>query len=126
MLRFAVPLLVNKTGCELVLPTSTLPRFSDVALKEISGTGPGDAGVWANPVPDTGTFLDASLPCIEKLILPENFTAAFGVKTTRKDTPWPGDTLTGRVGPEMANCGMLLAACRISTFRLPVLSSVIA
>ena len=126
MLRFAVPLLVNKTDCELELPTSTLPRFSDATLKEISGTGLGGGGVEAKPDPDTGTLLDPSLPCIEKLILPEYLTAAFGVNTTRKDTAWPGATLTGRVGPETANCATLLAACRISMFRLLVLSSVIA
>src|SRR5258705_335895 len=102
IVRFALPAFVSVTPCELLLPTTTLPKSR--LLAQINNGK-----------------LAASLASETE---PVTFPAEVGANTTLKVLFWPGAILSGRVRPDVPNPAPATPALEIVTLAVPGFCSV--
>ena len=83
MTRFAVPVFFRLIGCELLVPTTTLPKLTGDGVTEIPG--------WAAavPVPESGTAVGEVGALLVMEMLPLALPVADGAKTALNDTLAP-------------------------------------
>jgi hypothetical protein len=118
IVRLALPAFVSVTPCELLLPTTTLPKSRLLALALSSGV---DA--MAVPLAEiTRGELGASLASETE---PVAFPAEVGANTTLNVVFCPGAMLIGRVRPEVPNPAPATLALEIVTLAVPPFCSVI-
>ena len=112
IVRFALPAFVSVTPCELLLPTTTLPKSRLLALALKSGV---DA--MAVPLAEiTKGELAASLASETE---PVTVPAEVGANTTLNVALCPGAMLIGRVRPEVPNPAPTTLALEIVTLAVP-------
>lgn len=117
IVRFALPAFVSVTPCELLLPTTTLPKSRLLALALNSGVE-----ATAEPLAEiTNGELAASLASETE---PVTFPAEVGANTTLNVVLWPGAILIGRVRPEVPNPAPTTLALEIVTLAVPEFCSV--
>ena len=115
MVALPVPVLLMLTGCKLlVVPTVTLPKFTDVGLVASWPTA-----TTPFPVSETavGEF-EASLTSDTK---PVAVPDVVGAKLAVKDAFWPGDKVSGSVSPLTLYAAFVTLSCEMVTLPVPVL-----
>src|SRR5208337_3089233 len=117
MVTLPVPLFVTVIVCVALLPTRALPKLRLLVLTESRYVC---VGAGATPVPVTVMVCVAVSPSGRMkpiTILPLKLCAAFGWKTTCKDTRPPPLSVMGSAGLETINSARLLDTCMIETLR---------
>ena len=94
IVTFELPVLVNTTACDEVLPTATLPKSKLAWLTDKVLTG-------ATPVPLRLSMFDEFAPLLSSLRIPVTAWADGGVNKTLKLVPCPAASVKGTVRPLM-------------------------
>jgi len=96
----AEPVFVSETLWVDAIPTLTLPKLNEVALKERTGVPTG--WVWAvEPLPLKGTLTVGSVALLEIVSVAETDNAEAGVKVALNVWLVPGLRLSGNLIPEI-------------------------
>jgi hypothetical protein len=114
----ALPVLLNVTGCEAVVPTATLPKPT------LEGLMP-NAGCGVVPAPLKAIEIDEFVAVLVTVTLPLAAAAAVGVNVTLNDVDCPPVSVTSPEKPLTVNAVLPLAAtCDTEMLDVPVFFNV--
>jgi hypothetical protein len=114
--RLAEPGFVMVTVCELVMPSVTLPKATEVGVTEISG---------CMPVPLRAIVVGEFVALLLTVRLPVALPTTDGAKSRASGRLWPGERLTLAEKPLSLNAAFDEATCEMVTVPDPVLVRVI-
>jgi len=110
MVKLAVPVFFRLIGCELLVPTVTLPKFTVVGVTEISG---------CVAVPDSEITVGEVGALLVMEMLPLALPAAVGANTALNDTLAPAATVCA-VSPCTLKPAPVTVTCEMVKLAVPV------
>lgn len=117
IVNVAVPVLLNVTACEPVVPTATFPKPTVGGLTLNCGCG-------VAPVPLSAITRDGSEAVLVTVTLPLAVPVVVGAKVTVSDADCPPASVAGVETPLTLNTVPVTAICEIEMFEVPVFFSV--